>query len=271
MQMVSKRMQRRALRGWLRWSVVVIVGFSPLYVDAWLNIKMRHHDYIISQLNTERNKLNNELISLTVNRASLERMDRLSTSAEVLALREPDPNQVHVIYYDGRINSANPGQGRMLLAQRNASREQDSALYHEEDGFVGVVHHLLVRGATIFQQVETSLTNLLDSPMKVEASELNREYDDTAEVFQLENVQEFSSLESNEPMNSFAYPSTSMADTFYESEAPELVEHNVPVEILHAPLEAIIDMPREPILSTIPPTNDDKSLDESLEDLLGSF
>ncbi len=271
MQMVSKRMQRRALRGWLRWSLVVIVGFSPLYVDAWLNVKMRHHDYIINQLNSERNHLNNELISLTVNRASLERMDRLSMNAEALALREPDPNQVHVIYYDGRINSVNQGQGRMLMAQRSATRDQETAIQHQEDGLAGVVHHLLVRGTTIFQQVETSLTNLLDSPLKVEASELHREYENGSKLYPLEATQEFSSLEATEPMNNRVDLSKSLTDKPLEPEVPVSGNQDVLFDTLQAPLDAIIEMPREPIFSNTTPTHVEQSLDDSIDDLLGSF
>ncbi len=280
MQQVTKRMQRRALRGWKRWILVVFIAFSPLYVDAWLNIKMRHHDYMTNYLNSERQRLNEELITLSVNRASLERMDRLSVRAEALGLGEPEPGQVHLITYDGSINSPASGQGRMVLAQRSAQSGAMNWSAYEEDGVARFVHNMMVRGATMFQRIEQGLDGFLSAPMKVEASELERDYqqvgysDDMGAPMPYGGGYEVESYDAPYAVTSAEEGIESELDTSAASASAQ----DFRVETLSAPISAILGMPREPALNPqVEPETDtsaeasDSDLDGSLEELLGSL
>lgn len=277
MQKVTKRMQRRALRGWKRWIFVVVVAFSPLFMDAWLNIKTRHQDYVNNFLNAERQRLNEELEDLSVNRASLERLDRLSVSAEALGLREPEPAQVQVIQYEGELNSPGSGQGRMLLAQRSAQSNALNSISYEEDGVAKVVHSVMVRGATVFQSIEDGLGSFLDAPAKVEASELPRENqlnlaDTTSDVSTT-----YGEGANSSPPSYSDNPNTvdvNVANKDSMSYTP-LTPENSRVETLPTPLDAILEMPKNSVFTSEEEekekTATDASLDESLEAMLGAI
>lgn len=288
MPQVTKRMQRRALRGWKRWILVVFIAFSPLYMDAWLNIKMRHHDYMTNYLNKERQRLNEELVSLSVNRASLERLERLSTSAEALGLGEPEPGQVHLITYDGHINSPASGQGRMVLAQRSAQNGALNWSAYEEDEVARFVHNMMVRGATMFQRIEQGLDSFLDVPMKVEASELDRMQQEAAHSDAMNASMPYggenAGVSHDTPYAVSADRGAVQGDhtaqnTATQTAAVAAQAHRV--ETLPAPITSILGMPKESAFGVDRAATTDAAkentassdavLDASLEDLLGSL
>ncbi len=94
---LTKREQRIALRGWIKWTLPLAIVFSVLFFDVRLNAHKLRDDYEIRDLRQQKTALDSELQALHVQEAGLQEFGRLDKMAIELGLKEPKPHQIVVI------------------------------------------------------------------------------------------------------------------------------------------------------------------------------
>lgn len=100
MQKHAASIQRRALRGWLKWVPVVAIPFSILFFHAWLNIQILRADYVLRELNSEARELEDRLAHTGIAETIHEDPEVLAERAAVLEFVQPSPGQREIIHYD---------------------------------------------------------------------------------------------------------------------------------------------------------------------------
>ena len=101
MRRLSNRAQQHALYGWIKWAIILVLMFSILFFDAWMNIQTRNNDYQFARLSKKIRELCTEMSAVRVEKVDQERVGRLSSLAPDMGLVTPNPNQVQPVYYDG--------------------------------------------------------------------------------------------------------------------------------------------------------------------------
>ncbi len=123
--------RRRAvpLTSWLKWLPVLILPFSVLFFETWLNVQTRVNDYELFELNQRMRELQRSLDALKVEEARLAAMDRIGVRAPDLGLVEPNPSQIKTIYRSEERDSAPPActppytVARIAVAPEEAAHE----------------------------------------------------------------------------------------------------------------------------------------------------
>ena len=100
MAQANKRIRRQALHGWWKWTPVVVLVFSVIYFDCWLDVQRRSQDYEIGKLNADIDNAQREIDEYMTKTAGLETFDRLERMAPALGLQLPEPGQIKVIRFD---------------------------------------------------------------------------------------------------------------------------------------------------------------------------
>lgn len=96
---LRNRIERVALKGWAKWLVVLLLPFSALSFDTWLNVGMLNRDFEIAETNRRLKQLGEKLDGLRIEQARLERQARCEMEAPELSLVKPEPNQIEIVYY----------------------------------------------------------------------------------------------------------------------------------------------------------------------------
>ena len=91
--------QGMVLGHWLRWLPVLLLPFSMLFVDTWLNTERINKDYRVNELKMRRNELQDELDALLNHEAELVTMKHIESQAAGMGLGPPKPGQIRTIYY----------------------------------------------------------------------------------------------------------------------------------------------------------------------------
>ena len=91
--------QGTVLGHWLRWLPVLLLPFSMVFVDTWLNTERINKDYRINELTMRRNGLREQLDALLNREAELVTMKRIESQAPGIGLGPPKPGQIRTIYY----------------------------------------------------------------------------------------------------------------------------------------------------------------------------
>ena len=89
---------RRIFWGRLRWILLVLIPFSVMFVETWLNTQTIKRDYRDYELKAQMKTLSQSLDSLRIKQATLEKMDRMEVEAPDLGLVAPGPNQIREIH-----------------------------------------------------------------------------------------------------------------------------------------------------------------------------
>lgn len=98
---LKDRKQRNAsLYSWLWWTPALAAPFAVALYEVYLVTQMRINDYTSGEVNTQIRQMEMDIEGLRVERARLERLDRLEVAAPDLGLVVPSPSQVRTIYYD---------------------------------------------------------------------------------------------------------------------------------------------------------------------------
>ncbi|MFP4501581.1 MAG: hypothetical protein ACLFTT_11325 [Candidatus Hydrogenedentota bacterium] len=100
MRLRKRRRQKKSFYGWVKWAPLFVAPLTVAMYEVYLGTQMRQNDYNASKTNTEIRRLEKSLELLTLEKARLERLDRLENQAPALALQAPNPSQLRVIYYD---------------------------------------------------------------------------------------------------------------------------------------------------------------------------
>ncbi len=137
---VDRQKQREALYGWLKWTPVLAMVFSALFVDTWLNTQMRADDYRLGQLNVRLRELRNTMSELRVQESRLEKQDRLVGKAQALALKTPDPSQVVVL----QVKEAALVYAREEVEWEEEGMEKGAKGAGRADAFLARLHGLAV-------------------------------------------------------------------------------------------------------------------------------
>ena len=91
--------QRYVVREWFRWIPVLLLPFSALFFDTWLNTEILKRDFRMANLNAELRRLRETLDMYRVHEAQLENLDRIEFEAPDLGLVPAEPRQIQVIHY----------------------------------------------------------------------------------------------------------------------------------------------------------------------------
>ncbi len=91
------RMTKATFKGRMKWAIVVLIPFSVLFAETWLNTQILVKDYKKVELTTECRQLTETLNALKIKQARLENMDRMDVEAPDLGLVAPGPNQIKEI------------------------------------------------------------------------------------------------------------------------------------------------------------------------------
>ena len=99
----ARRSKRRAsLRGWIKWLPFLVLPFSVLLCEAWLNIETFENDYEAASLNSAMHSLRQDIEELREQELNLRAMDRIQEKAPDLGLVNAEPNQIRLIRYAER-------------------------------------------------------------------------------------------------------------------------------------------------------------------------
>ncbi len=99
MRRISRLERRNILNGWIKWSLLPALLFSVLFFDAWLNVRIRHKDYTLSQLNAERRELHQQLHEAGAEAARLNGVEHLAVMAQEFGLASPSTQQFEAVAY----------------------------------------------------------------------------------------------------------------------------------------------------------------------------
>ena len=93
------RRPKAPLTGWGQWLLLLLVPFSALGLDTWLNTETFRCDYEMAEVNRQIKALTETLDGFRVEEARLIAMDRIEMEAPDLGLVDSQPGQIKVIYY----------------------------------------------------------------------------------------------------------------------------------------------------------------------------
>lgn len=96
----ARKQRSASLNTWLWWVPVLAAPFAVAMAEVYISTQMRLNDYATGEMNAEIRQLEQEIEGLRVERARLERLDRLEDAAPNLGLVVPAPSQLRTIYYD---------------------------------------------------------------------------------------------------------------------------------------------------------------------------
>ena len=96
----ARKQRNASLNSWIWWIPLLAAPFAIALCEIYLATQMRLNDYTNGRVNGEMRQLEKEMEGLRVEKARLERLDRLEDAAPNLGLVVPAPNQVRTILYD---------------------------------------------------------------------------------------------------------------------------------------------------------------------------
>ena len=120
----AKRVRVR-LRGWFKWTPLIIAPFLVLLAEAWLHTERIQNDYTVTAINADLRELEGRLDELRQETAVLERMDRMSAKAPDLGLVQPTPN---TICYVNSTPGANPALDALYFELASLDEEPSRTL-----------------------------------------------------------------------------------------------------------------------------------------------
>jgi len=118
--------ERATLKGWAKWLVVLVLPFSALLFDTWLNVERLNRDFEIAALNGRLKQLGKRLDELRIDQARLERQARCELAAPDLGLVKPEPNQIEIVYYAASSESLTPEAPPYAVARLTYPRPRGS-------------------------------------------------------------------------------------------------------------------------------------------------
>lgn len=89
---------KRSITGWIRWLPILLLPFSAIFFDTWLNTETVKKDYTMAGLSAHLKQQRETLEVLKAKIASRGNMLRIEVEAPDLGLVPPEPNQIRMIY-----------------------------------------------------------------------------------------------------------------------------------------------------------------------------
>lgn len=129
--------QGKVLGAWLRWLPVLLVPFSMVFVDTWLNTERINKDYQVNELKMRCSELQEELDALLNREAELVTMKRIESQAPGIGLGPPKPGQIRTIYYRPSQGPPTDGAGTTAvgcLSEDRPVRGRQSCATNEDTG-----------------------------------------------------------------------------------------------------------------------------------------
>lgn len=83
----------------IKWAPLLILPFSVLFFETWLNVQMRRNDFELYDISKYTSQLQQEIEDLKVQEAQLGSLDRIGVKAPDLGLIEASPAQIETVYY----------------------------------------------------------------------------------------------------------------------------------------------------------------------------
>lgn len=95
--MAFRPWKQNSVAGWTKWLAVIMIPFSVVFFQTWLNTQTIKRDYKMADLNTRIRELQQTLDALRLEIARLQNMDRIEMEAPDMGLVQPNPEQIQVI------------------------------------------------------------------------------------------------------------------------------------------------------------------------------
>ncbi len=87
------------LLSWVWWSPLLLLPFSVVFLDTWLSTEAIQRDYRVNELTARIGEVQAQLDDLRVQEAELRTIRRIDNEAPNLGLKQPEPEQIRMIYY----------------------------------------------------------------------------------------------------------------------------------------------------------------------------
>ena len=91
--------RQRLFPEWTKWLLVILIPFSALCFDTWLNTQMLKRDYELSEISRRERELHQILDGVSDEKATLETMAHSEITAPDVGLINPQPGQIQIVYF----------------------------------------------------------------------------------------------------------------------------------------------------------------------------
>ena len=87
------------LLNWVWWSPILLLPFGVVFIDTWLSTEAIQRDYRVNELTARMAEAKTQIDDLRVREAELRTIRRIDDEAPNLGLKQPEPEQIRMIYY----------------------------------------------------------------------------------------------------------------------------------------------------------------------------